>query len=105
MGRLSAVFRAAGFSGLLIFRGANLFGVSMPTGELLLRGGNRLRGIWGSGFRVGWRTTGRVQSRFFGTFLLVLTKFSFWWGDWALGYKGYHRSATRQATRIYHIYK
>ena len=32
------------------------------------------------------RTAGRVGSPFFGTFLLVLTKFLFWQGDWALGY-------------------
>ena len=90
VGRLSAVFRAATFSGLLIFRRANLFRVSIPTGKFLLRGGNRLRGIWSSGFRVGWRTAGRVQLLFLVTFLLVLTKFSIWQGDWALSYEGYH---------------
>ena len=31
-------------------------------------------------------TTGKVKLLFFGTFLLALTKFSFWPGDWALGY-------------------
>ena len=90
VGRLSAVFRAASFSGLLIFRGANLFGVSMPTGGLFVRGGNQLQGIWSSGFRVGWRAAGGVQLLFLGTFLLVLTKFSFWQVDWALSYEGCH---------------
>ena len=53
-------------------------------------------------------------------FLLVLTKFSFWQGDWALGYQsmGFRYCpdisnflnflscwATREATRIWHAYK
>ena len=32
------------------------------------------------------RTTGKVQFQFLNSFLLVLTKFSFWEEDWALGY-------------------
>ena len=57
---------------------------------------------------------GKVLLLFFGTFLLVLTGFSFWWGEWELGYyflKFRHfpnisnipalsRSATREATRL-----
>ena len=39
----------------------------------------------GSGFRGGWRTAGRVWSRFW-TLLLVLANFLFWQGGWALGY-------------------
>ena len=54
-------------------------------------------GIFGanSGFRVGWRTAGRVPWLFFETFLLLLAKFFFWRGSWTLGYR---RSATRQAS-------
>ena len=37
-------------------------------------------------FHVRQRTTRKVLLLFFGTFLLVLTKFSFWQGKWALGY-------------------
>ena len=37
-------------------------------------------------FHLKQRTTGKVQFLFFGSFLLVLTKFSFWEEDWALGY-------------------
>ena len=40
----------------------------------------------GCGFRVGWRTAWGVLSLFFGAFLLVLAGFSFWRGEWALGY-------------------
>ena len=32
------------------------------------------------------RTTGKVQFQFLNSFLLVLTKFSFWEKDWALSY-------------------
>ena len=32
------------------------------------------------------RTTGKVQFQSLNSFLLVLTKFSFWEEDWALGY-------------------
>ena len=39
-----------------------------------------------SSFHVKWGTTGQVQFLFFKGFLLVLIKFSFWGGDWALGY-------------------
>ena len=39
-----------------------------------------------SSFHVKQRTTGKVQLLFFRSFLLVLTKFSFWEEDWALGY-------------------
>ena len=39
-----------------------------------------------SRFHVKQRTTGKVQFVFFSSFLLVLTKFSFWEEDWALGY-------------------
>ena len=39
-----------------------------------------------SSFHVKQRTTGKVQFLFFSRFLLVLTKFSFWEEDWALGY-------------------
>ena len=39
-----------------------------------------------SSFHVKWGTTGKVQFLFFKGFLLVLIKFSFWGGDWALGY-------------------
>ena len=31
-------------------------------------------------------TTGKVQFQFLNSFLLALTKFSFWEEDWALGY-------------------
>ena len=73
-----------------------------------------------SSFHMKWYTTGKVYSRFFKRFLLVLTKFSFWQGDWALGYhsmrflhfpdlcefsKIQSRLATREPTRIYHVYK
>ena len=45
----------------------------------------------GSGFRVGRRTArgsgwGWGLVPFFGAFVLVLAKFSFWRGDWGLGY-------------------
>ena len=39
-----------------------------------------------SSFHVKQRTTGKVQSLFLSSFLLVLTKFSFWEEEWALGY-------------------
>ena len=39
-----------------------------------------------SSFHVKQCTTGKVQFLFFSSFLLVLTKFSFWEEDWALGY-------------------
>ena len=39
-----------------------------------------------SSFHVKRRTTGKVYFLFFKSFLLVLTKFSFWQEDWALGY-------------------
>ena len=39
-----------------------------------------------SSFRAKLRTTGKVQFLFFNGFLLVMTKFSFSPGDWALGY-------------------
>ena len=35
-------------------------------------------------FHVKQHTTGKVESLFFGTFLLELTKFLLWQGDWAL---------------------
>ena len=37
-------------------------------------------------FRVKQRTTGKVQFPFFSSFLLILTKFSFWGEDLTLGY-------------------
>ena len=40
----------------------------------------------GSGFRVGWRTSGQVWFPFFKSFLLVLAGLSFWRGHWRLGY-------------------
>ena len=45
------------------------------------------RGIFGtsSGFRVGWRTAGRVELLFFKSFLLVLAKLSFWRGGLGAG--------------------
>ena len=39
-----------------------------------------------SSFHVKQRTTGKAQFLFFSSFLLVLTIFSFWEEDWALGY-------------------
>ena len=39
-----------------------------------------------SSFHVKWHTTGKVYFLFFKNFLLVLTKFLFGQGDWALGY-------------------
>ena len=39
-----------------------------------------------SSFHVKWGTTGKVYFLFFKSFLLALTKFSFWQEDWALGY-------------------
>ena len=39
-----------------------------------------------SGFYVGQSTARKVLLLFFGTFLPVLAKFSFWRGEWALGY-------------------
>ena len=39
-----------------------------------------------SSFHVKQGTTGKVQFLFFSSFLIVLTKFSFWEEDWALGY-------------------
>ena len=39
-----------------------------------------------SSFHVKQRITGKVQFLFFSSFLLVLTKSSFWEEDWALGY-------------------
>ena len=39
-----------------------------------------------SSFHVRERATGKVESLFFGTFLLVLIKFLFWQGGWALSY-------------------
>ena len=38
-----------------------------------------------SSFHVKQRTTGKVQFLFFSSFLLVLTKLSFWGEDWAVG--------------------
>ena len=35
---------------------------------------------------VKWHITEKVQLQFLNSFLLVLTKFSFWEEDWALGY-------------------
>ena len=37
-------------------------------------------------FRVRYCNTGKVLLLFLGTFLLVLTKLSFWQGEWTLGY-------------------
>ena len=42
--------------------------------------------VTNSSFHVKQRTTGKVQFLFFSSFLLVLTKCSFWEEDWALGY-------------------
>ena len=39
-----------------------------------------------SSFRVKYPTAGKVSLLFSKSFLLVLTKISFWHGDWALGY-------------------
>ena len=39
-----------------------------------------------SSFHVKQRSTRKVQFLFFSSFLLVLTKYSFWEEDWALGY-------------------
>ena len=67
--------------------------------------------MWNSALRE------KFKFLFFKSFLQVLTKFSFWPEDWALGYhsmKFRHfpdiswvlsRSATRSATRIYRVYK
>ena len=67
-------------------------------------------------------TTGKVKFQFLISFLLVLTKFSFWEEDWALGYNSMticdiflifpnflrsevlSRSATCEPTHIYHVY-
>ena len=41
---------------------------------------------------------------FFKGFLLVLEKYLFWRGDWALGYHSREfRDLTRESTRIYHV--
>ena len=37
-------------------------------------------------FHVKKRKTAKIQFLFFKSFLLVLTKLSFWQGDWGLGY-------------------
>ena len=56
----------------------------------------------------------KVLSLFFGTFSLVLTKYLFWKKALALGYHSMTFThflevssllATRDATRIYHVYK
>ena len=39
-----------------------------------------------STFHVKYRTTGKFQFLFFGSFLLLLTKFLFWEEGWALVY-------------------
>ena len=39
-----------------------------------------------SSFHMKQRTTGKVHFLFLSSFLLVLTKFSFWEEDWALGH-------------------
>ena len=39
-----------------------------------------------SSFHVKQRTMGKAQFLFSSSFLVVLTKFSFWEEDWALGY-------------------
>ena len=39
-----------------------------------------------SSFHMKQGTTGRVQFLFSGSLLLVLTEFTFWEEDWALGY-------------------
>ena len=39
--------------------------------------------VFGIGYG-GRRTAGRASFLFFKNFQLVLTKFSFWWADWAL---------------------
>ena len=57
-------------------------------------GGGRFRGQWLAGCLGlalvfvwgGARRGGGGDFLFFGTFLLVLAKLSFWWGPWALGY-------------------
>ena len=48
--------------------------------------GAAIHGVFGigCGFRAGRRTAGRASFLFFKSFWLVLTKFSFWRGDWAL---------------------
>ena len=71
-------------------------------------------------FRVKQHTTGKVLLLFFRTFMLVLTGFSFWRGEWALGiilwvffliFPDFLRSyllsrlATRETTGIQHVYK
>ena len=48
-------------------------------------------------FHVKQRTTGKVYFLFFKSFLLVLTKLSFWQGDWILGY---HSMSLRYFTKI-----
>ena len=68
-----------------------------------------------SSFRGKQRIVGKVKFLFYKSFLLVLTKLSFWQGNWALGYHsmGFRqfpdislsRSTTRKSTHIYHVYK
>ena len=42
--------------------------------------------FFNSSFHAKWHTTGKVQFLFLKSFFLMLTKFLFWQGDWALGY-------------------
>ena len=83
---------------------------------------NHGQNIWdSSSFHVKYWTTGKFQFQFFGSLLLVLTKFLFREKDWALGYNSmkfwdfrvfpnFLRSkvlshlATCEATRVYHVF-
>ena len=54
-----------------------------------------------SSFHVKLRTTGKVYSRFFETFLLVLTTFFSWQEDWTLGY--HSMKFRHRQTEIFHL--
>ena len=63
-------------------------GVGWGRGEGGVSAGSGSRGVWDwLWFSCGAaRSGGGGDFLFFGTFLLVLAKLSFWWGPWALGY-------------------
>ena len=65
------------------FSGDRYVGVGLPPPSPSFAVARGISGAY-SGFRLKWRTAGKVS--IFKNFLLVLTKLSFWRGGWALGY-------------------
>ena len=107
-GPYSDLRRSSRFSaplvGAVFHGGGGIFCLRPVTGCL----GLAMVFMWGSALREKFNL-------FFKSFLLALAEFSIWRGDWALGYysMGFrhfpdislNRSATREATRTYYVYK